>query len=359
MEADAGLDRHPPALGIDGEDPVEPVEAELDPVGRRGGGEGVAGADRLDPLPGPMRGRHDLGDLVHRPPAYGARPAPIVGCRPSSTPRRTRHGHLRGRPRSVARMADALGDPRHLPPRLPRLVRLGGHGHRRASGEAPRPSRPSVQPGRAVPEGQPLPRPRVQPRPHPPPLAPRRAEGRRPLRAGHVGRRPEPRSPTRLHAVIAEHGPEAILPFSDAGNQSLLSIMGLDGRFFHHLGASRLVRAICGPTVGHGVRMTNGSGLGLDPMELQPQPADPAVGHQHPADQPSPVADHRGRACRGRQARRHRSDPHDDGRRRRRVRPTAAGHRHRPDAGDDARARSATAWSTPTGSPPTRSASTN
>jgi anaerobic selenocysteine-containing dehydrogenase len=74
---------------------------------------------------------------------------------------------------------------------------------------------------------------------------------------------------TRLHAVIDEHGPEAILPFSDAGNQSLLSIMGLDSRFFHHLGASRLVRAICGPTVGHGVRMTNGSSLGLDPMELR------------------------------------------------------------------------------------------
>ena len=45
--------------------------------------------------------------------------------------------------------------------------------------------------------------------------------------------------------------------------------MGLDGRFFHHLGASRLLRAICGPTVGHGVRMTNGSGLGLDPLELR------------------------------------------------------------------------------------------
>jgi anaerobic selenocysteine-containing dehydrogenase len=73
----------------------------------------------------------------------------------------------------------------------------------------------------------------------------------------------------RLHAVIAEHGPEAVLPFSDAGNQSLLSVMGLDGRFFHHLGASRLTRAICGPTVGHGVRMTNGSGLGLDPLELR------------------------------------------------------------------------------------------
>jgi anaerobic selenocysteine-containing dehydrogenase len=74
---------------------------------------------------------------------------------------------------------------------------------------------------------------------------------------------------TRLQAVIAEHGAEAILPFSDAGNQSLLSITGLDGRFFHHLGASRLTRAICGPTVGHGVRMTNGSSLGLDPLELR------------------------------------------------------------------------------------------
>jgi anaerobic selenocysteine-containing dehydrogenase len=73
----------------------------------------------------------------------------------------------------------------------------------------------------------------------------------------------------RLHEVIAGRGPEAILPFSDAGNQSLLSVMGLDGRFFHALGASRLVRAICGPTVGHGVRMTNGSGLGLDPLELR------------------------------------------------------------------------------------------
>ena len=74
---------------------------------------------------------------------------------------------------------------------------------------------------------------------------------------------------TRLRAVIDEHGAEAILPFSDAGNQSLLAIMGMDGRFFHHLGASLLDRAICGPTVGAGVRMTNGSGLGMDPLELR------------------------------------------------------------------------------------------
>ena len=60
-----------------------------------------------------------------------------------------------------------------------------------------------------------------------------------------------------------------MLPFSDAGNQSLLAMMGLSERFFNVLGASRLERAICGPTVGHGMRMTNGSGLGLDPLELR------------------------------------------------------------------------------------------
>ncbi|MET0144412.1 MAG: molybdopterin-dependent oxidoreductase [Ilumatobacteraceae bacterium] len=73
----------------------------------------------------------------------------------------------------------------------------------------------------------------------------------------------------RLHDVIARRGAEAIMPFSDAGNQSLLSLTGMDHRFFHRLGASRLLRAICGPTVGHGVRMTNGTSLGLDPLELR------------------------------------------------------------------------------------------
>jgi len=73
----------------------------------------------------------------------------------------------------------------------------------------------------------------------------------------------------RLHAVIDEHGAEAVLPYSDAGNQSLLSTMGINGRLFGHMGASKLERAICGPTVGHGMRMTNGSGRGMDALELE------------------------------------------------------------------------------------------
>ena len=69
--------------------------------------------------------------------------------------------------------------------------------------------------------------------------------------------------------MIDAHGPEAVLPFSDAGNQSLLSMMGLSGRFFGHMGASLIDRNICGPTVGAGMRMTNGTGRGMDALELE------------------------------------------------------------------------------------------
>ncbi len=72
---------------------------------------------------------------------------------------------------------------------------------------------------------------------------------------------------TNLHRVIDEHGPEAVLPYSDAGNQSLLSLMGLSGRFFGHMGATKLIRAICGVTAGAGMSKTIGSPRGLDPME--------------------------------------------------------------------------------------------
>jgi anaerobic selenocysteine-containing dehydrogenase len=72
-----------------------------------------------------------------------------------------------------------------------------------------------------------------------------------------------------LHRVIDEHGAEAVLPYSDAGNQSVLAMMGLSSRLFGHMGASRLRRALCGPTVGAGLAMTNGSGRGLDPLELE------------------------------------------------------------------------------------------
>lgn len=72
----------------------------------------------------------------------------------------------------------------------------------------------------------------------------------------------------RCHEAIDAHGAEAIMPYSDAGNQSVLS-MHFPARFWNHLGATRLVRALCGPTVGAGVSMTNGTSKALDPQELR------------------------------------------------------------------------------------------
>ena len=124
-----------------------------------------------------------------------------------------------------------------------------------------------VQPRRAVPEGQQVPRPGVQRRTGAAPAAPRRAKGE--------GRFEQitwdealAEIAARFHAIIAEHGAEAIMPYSDAGNQSLLA-MGFPERFWNKLGATRVLRAICGPTVGAGVKMTNGTTKGLDPMEIR------------------------------------------------------------------------------------------
>jgi anaerobic selenocysteine-containing dehydrogenase len=73
----------------------------------------------------------------------------------------------------------------------------------------------------------------------------------------------------RLHKIIDTHGPEAVLPFYDAGNQSLLAMDGIAHRFLHQMGASKLLMAICGKAVGAGLSMTNGSGLSVDPMEIE------------------------------------------------------------------------------------------
>lgn len=72
----------------------------------------------------------------------------------------------------------------------------------------------------------------------------------------------------RLQATIATHGPQTVLPYSDAGNQSVLATM-FPERFWHRLGGSRLLRAICGNTAAAGVRATNGTAETLDPSELR------------------------------------------------------------------------------------------
>jgi anaerobic selenocysteine-containing dehydrogenase len=73
----------------------------------------------------------------------------------------------------------------------------------------------------------------------------------------------------RLNDILDEFGGEAVMPFSDAGNQSLLATQGISDRFFNHIGASQLLRNICGPTVGAGLSKTNGTGLAADPLDIE------------------------------------------------------------------------------------------
>lgn len=49
----------------------------------------------------------------------------------------------------------------------------------------------------------------------------------------------------RLDSLSKQFGPESILPYSYAGTMGYLNFGGMDRRFFHRLGASRLDRTIC------------------------------------------------------------------------------------------------------------------
>ncbi|HUF20216.1 MAG TPA: molybdopterin-dependent oxidoreductase, partial [Burkholderiales bacterium] len=49
----------------------------------------------------------------------------------------------------------------------------------------------------------------------------------------------------RLKTVIAEHGAEAVLPYSYSGSIAILGFLGMGERFFNKMGACRLERTIC------------------------------------------------------------------------------------------------------------------
>ena len=73
----------------------------------------------------------------------------------------------------------------------------------------------------------------------------------------------------RLRAVTAEYGSEAILPYSYKGSMGFLNSAGMDLRFFHRLGASRLDRTICSSTGGAGLTQTLGHRYGTEPEQFQ------------------------------------------------------------------------------------------
>src|SRR5689334_17960497 len=72
----------------------------------------------------------------------------------------------------------------------------------------------------------------------------------------------------RLQSVTQEFGSESILPYSYAGTMGLLNGSGMDRRFFHRLGASRLDRTICSSAGGAALTATLGLRYGTEPEQF-------------------------------------------------------------------------------------------
>ncbi|MBL8239720.1 MAG: molybdopterin-dependent oxidoreductase [Bryobacterales bacterium] len=72
----------------------------------------------------------------------------------------------------------------------------------------------------------------------------------------------------RLKRVAQEWGPEAVLPYSYAGSMGLLNASGMDRRFFHRIGASRLDRTICASAGAAGLTQTQGYRYGVAPEDF-------------------------------------------------------------------------------------------
>jgi anaerobic selenocysteine-containing dehydrogenase len=72
----------------------------------------------------------------------------------------------------------------------------------------------------------------------------------------------------RFREVIERHGPQAILPYSYAGNNGILGFGSMDRRFFGALGASLLERTICASAGFAGLEATIGAGIGFDPEAI-------------------------------------------------------------------------------------------
>ncbi len=74
---------------------------------------------------------------------------------------------------------------------------------------------------------------------------------------------------TRLKEIADEHGSEAILPYSFGGSLGMLTANGMDRRFFHRLGASRLDRTICASAGGAGLVAALGRKYGTEPEQFR------------------------------------------------------------------------------------------
>ena len=73
----------------------------------------------------------------------------------------------------------------------------------------------------------------------------------------------------RFTGLSREFGPESILPYSYGGTMGMLNGSGMDRRFFHRLGASRLDRTICSTAGGAAFTATNGFRYGTEPEQFR------------------------------------------------------------------------------------------
>ncbi len=72
----------------------------------------------------------------------------------------------------------------------------------------------------------------------------------------------------RLRRIVAEYGPESILPYSYGGTLGTLNGASMDRRFFHRLGASQLERSICSTAGEEGLKSVIGIKLGTEPEQF-------------------------------------------------------------------------------------------
>ena len=106
-----------------------------------------------------------------------------------------------------------------------------------------------------------------------------------------------------------EFGPEAILPYSYAGTMGLLNGSGMDRRFFHRLGASRLDRTICSAAGGAALTASLGFRYRHRARAVPPFEAHHRLGREHSRHQRASVAVHRRSPAQRREALHDRSDP--------------------------------------------------
>ena len=74
---------------------------------------------------------------------------------------------------------------------------------------------------------------------------------------------------SRLKEIAASFGAESVLPYSYAGTMGLLNGAGMDRRFFHRRGASRLDRTICSSAGTVGLTDALGIRYGIDPEQFR------------------------------------------------------------------------------------------